>query len=88
LQTYAPSEEVFQNAYLMEKTSTSAGWNSAIPDEDWTSGQLQMIETFMHDIASDRVSDAEGLLGLRVLQVIYAAYLSASEGKRIDLSSL
>lgn len=85
LSAYAPSEQVFGEEYLMEKTSTRAGWNSALPDEDWSSGQLGMIEAFAAAVVAGEEAAANGELGLDVTRVLYGAYRSAAEGRRIEL---
>jgi predicted dehydrogenase len=85
LRTYAPIDNTFGSADLMEKIDTQAGWNSAIPDEDWSSGQLAMCEAFVADVAQNRTPLADGLLGAEVMRILHAAYRSAREGRRIDL---
>jgi len=85
LSAYAPAQGVFGDEYIMEKTSTKAGWNSALPDEDWSSGQLGMIEAFAAAAVEGRAEAADGELGLDVTRVLYAAYRSAAAGRRIEL---
>ena len=85
LRAYAPDADVFGDAYIMEKTDTSAGWSTPMPDEMWTSGQASMIEAFVEDIAAGRDSLADGGLGLAVTRVVYAAYLAAESGQRVSL---
>ena len=85
LRAYAPDADVFGDAYIMEKTDTSAGWSTPMPDEMWTSGQASMIEAFVEDIAAGRDSLADGVLGLAVTRVVYAAYLAAESGQRVSL---
>jgi len=85
LRSYAPTEGVFGDEYMMEKASTQAGWNTPIPGEDWSSGQLGMIEAFGHAVAEDRSAASDGELGLEVTRVVYGAYLSSAEGRRVSL---
>ncbi|MFH0945393.1 MAG: Gfo/Idh/MocA family oxidoreductase [Planctomycetota bacterium] len=85
LQAYAPSDEVFGEQYIMEKTHTSAGWSTPMPDEDWTSGHQAMCEDFLSSLAEDRPPVSDGELGAEVVRVVYAAYLAASEGRRVAL---
>ena len=88
LQAYAPHPDVFGNEYIMEKTSTSAGWSTPIPDEDWSSGHLAMCQDFVAATAENRPARADGHLGLAVVRVIYAAYLAAATGRRVALDSV
>ncbi len=82
---YAPSQEVFADTYLNEKASTSAGWNAAIPDEDWSSGHVAMCHHFVNAAMHNEATSCDGRLGLEVTRIIYAAYQSAKEGRRIVL---
>ncbi|MDA1263543.1 MAG: Gfo/Idh/MocA family oxidoreductase [Planctomycetota bacterium] len=85
LRTYAASDGAFGDEYVMEKASTQAGWNYAIPNEDWSSGHLAMCADFAQAVAQGRPAASDGLLGLEVTKVIYSAYVSAAEGRRISL---
>ena len=88
LQAYAPDPSVFGDAYLIEKASTSAGWSTPMPDEDWTSGQLGMCQDFVAAVAENRPALADGRLGLAVTRVVYAAYIAAATGQRVSLDAL
>ena len=92
LRAYAPTPEVFGDQYLMEKSSTSVGWSTPMPDEDFTSGQAGMIQAFAETVAREvngecgEAIDADGELGRDVTRVIYSAYVSAAEGRRMELA--
>jgi predicted dehydrogenase len=88
LQAYAPHPDVFENEYIIEKTSTSAGWSTPIPDEDWSSGHRAMCQDFVAAVAESRPARADGRLGLAVVRVVYAAYLAAATGRRVVLDSI
>ncbi len=85
LQSYAADPTTFGDEYRLEKLGANEGWSPAMPNEDWTSGQQGMIDSFMHDIALDREPRADGELGLDVVRVIYGAYVAAREGRRFEL---
>ena len=85
LQAYAPDASTFEGEYLMEKASTTAGWSTPMPDEDWSSGQLGMLTDFVHALKTDSATPSDGALGLEVTRVVYAAYISAREGRRVRL---
>lgn len=85
LQAFAPAPDVFEKEYLMEKLETKAGWSTPIPDEDWTSGHLFMCEAFAEAVSSGQPALTDGKLGLDVVRVVYSAYRSAEEGRRISL---
>ena len=69
----------------MEKVDTHAGWNTPIPDEDWSSGQLGMCQAFVADLQAGRPALADGSLGVAVMQVLAAAYRAAREGRTVEL---
>jgi predicted dehydrogenase len=85
LQAYAPDDKVFGDEYIMEKVSTSAGWTTPIPGEDWTSGHLAMCQDFIEAAAENRPARSEGQLGVDVIKVIYSAYIAASDGRRVTI---
>jgi predicted dehydrogenase len=85
VRAFAPADGTFGDAYLMEKLDTQAGWSTPLPDEDWSSGQQGLCQAVAVAAAEGRASEADGALGLDVTRVVYAAYLSASEGRRVSL---
>lgn len=85
LRAYAPDAEVFGDAYFMEKVDGGAGWTSAMPNEDWTSGHLLMCQAFADAVRTGDDTPADGTLGLEVTRVVYAAYVSAKSGTRVSL---
>ncbi len=85
VRAYAPDAAVFAAEYLVEKLETKAGWSSPQPDEDWTSGYPQEIQDFVEAVALKREPLSGGALARDVTAVIYGAYLSAADGRRVDL---
>lgn len=82
---YAPNGAVWGDTYLMEKLETGAGWSAPAPDEPWAHGHVQQIQDFVEAVAYDRALLSDGHLGRAVVQVIYAAYIAAEEGRRVNL---
>ncbi|HXY70844.1 MAG TPA: Gfo/Idh/MocA family oxidoreductase [Gemmatimonadales bacterium] len=85
VQAYAPDPSVFGDEYIVEKIETKAGWSAPQPDEEWTSGYPQEIQDFVECVAFGREPLSDGPLARDVTAVIYGAYLSATEGRRVDL---
>lgn len=85
LRSYAPDAEVFGDAYFMEKVDGGAGWTTAMPNEDWTSGHLPMCQAFADAVRTGAETAADGWLGLETTRVVYAAYLAAKDGTRVAL---
>lgn len=82
---YGPSENAFGDEYLAEKISTRAGWNFASPDEHWASGYQHELQDFCECVAYDRAPLSGWTLARDVVAVIYAAYVSAQEGRRVEV---
>jgi len=82
---YAPAPHIFGDEYIAEKLETKAGWNFASPDEDWVRGYPQELEDFADCLLAGR-EPVSGLdLALETVNAIYAAYLSAEKGMRVEL---
>jgi len=85
IETYAPDASVFGEEYFTEKLETKAGWNRPSCDEDWFRGLSQEIEDFAGAIRKGREPLAGIDLAVDVVNVIYAAYQSAEEGRVVKL---
>jgi len=86
IETYAPDAAVFHGEYFTEKLETKAGWNRPSCDEDWFRGFAQEIADFVGAIREDREPRAGINLAVDCVNVIYAAYQAAEEGRRVQLS--
>lgn len=87
LQVYAPSGDVFAGAPLQEKSHTNAGWSFPEFDSAWLYGFHDELQDFVAAVRDNRPALAGGTLGRAVVEAIYAAYLSAAEGRRVTLRS-
>jgi predicted dehydrogenase len=82
---YAPAPQIFGDEYIAEKLETKAGWNFASPDEDWVRGYPQELEDFAECLLAGR-EPVSGLdLAVETVKAIYAAYLSAERGMRVEM---
>lgn len=82
---YAPSEKQFENAYTIEKTETKAGWSYAQPDEEWSLGYPFEIRDFINCVLEKKSPESNMDLAIWTTKVMYAAYLSAETGQRINI---
>ena len=88
LQVFTPDAEAFGDEYLHEKVESRTGWISVSPDEDWVRGYPQEMQDFVESIAEHR-QPVSGLdVAIDVVDVIYASYVSAEEGRRVDLTPI
>jgi predicted dehydrogenase len=85
VQAYAPDPTVFGAEYITEKIETKAGWTFPQPDEDWMTGYPGELQDFVESVTLGREPVSGGPLARDVLAVIYGAYLSAAEGRRVEL---
>jgi predicted dehydrogenase len=86
LAAYAPEAAVWGDEYISEKVETKAGWQFPSPDEDWMRGYPQELADFVDAIGERREPLSGGLLAREVVEVIYAGYLSAATGRRVELA--
>ncbi len=82
---YAPAPHIFGEEYIAEKLETKAGWNFASPDEDWVRGYPQELEDFVECLLTGREPISGLDLAVETVKAIYAAYLSAEKGMRVEL---
>ena len=85
---YAPEGKIFEPEYISEKIETKGGWTFPSPDEDWHQGYPQEVADFVAAIIEDREPVSGARLARDVSVVLYAAYVSAEEGRRVDLKPL
>ncbi|HEV8674284.1 MAG TPA: Gfo/Idh/MocA family oxidoreductase [Methylomirabilota bacterium] len=86
LRVYAPDGAVWGEEYLTEKVETRAGWQFPSPDEDWMRGYPQELADFVDAVREGREPLSGALLARETVEVIYAAYVSAQEGRRVELA--
>jgi predicted dehydrogenase len=87
IEIYAPDPQIFGDEYIAERLETKAGWNYPSPDDNWMRGYAQEMEDFIDAVLLDREPAAGIDLAKDTVEVIYAAYVSAEEGKRIAVGA-
>jgi predicted dehydrogenase len=85
---YAPEPHIFGDEYIAEKLETKAGWNFASPDEDWVRGYPQELEDFADCILMGKEPVSGVDLAIDTVKAIYAGYLSAEQGMRVELDKI
>jgi predicted dehydrogenase len=83
--TYMTDEQKLADVYITEKVDRKTGWQFVCLEEEWTRGYLQEIQDFMECVATGRQPLAGLDLAYDTMQVQYAGYWSAEDGKRIKL---
>ncbi|HML21344.1 MAG TPA: Gfo/Idh/MocA family oxidoreductase [Aggregatilinea sp.] len=70
--------------YAVEKADSTMGWTFTGFEEEWTHGFPQEMRHFVNVVQGKEEPTETGEDGLEVLRIIYAAYQSAGEGRRIE----
>ncbi len=86
VQVYTPDGATWGDEYITEKVETKGGWQFPSPDEDWMRGYPQEMEDFVNAAREGREPLSGLLLAHETVEVIYAAYVSAEEGRRVELA--
>jgi predicted dehydrogenase len=71
--------------YAVEKAGVTQGWSFTIYEEAWNYGFPQEFRHFVECVRDDRKPLCTGEDGRAVLEVLFAAYASAGEGRRVEL---
>lgn len=71
--------------YAMEKAGFTQGWTFTIFEEAFNQGYPQELSHFIECIREDKTPAVTGEDGRAVLEMIYAAYISAGTGKKVKL---
>lgn len=69
--------------YAVEKADTTTGWTFTGFEEEWNYGFPQEMQHFVNVVLGREEPIETGEDGLEVLKIIYAAYQSAGEGRKI-----
>ena len=84
---YAPTNRQFEDEYTIEKIETKAGWSSAQPNEDFMFGYPAEMKDFIQSVLDNKQPESDLNLAIWATKVMYAAYLSAESGQRIEIPS-
>ncbi len=71
--------------YAMEKADTTVGWSFTVFEEAFNQGYPHELKHFIDCVQQDKEPLLTGEDGRAVLEIIYAAYASAGQGKKIML---
>src|SRR5438045_2543605 len=71
--------------YAVEKASSTKGWTYPVFEEHWNYGFPQEMRHFARCVRGKETPIADGETGRVVQEVLYAAYASAGQGKKIAL---
>lgn len=85
LNTYFLDEDGLEDVYLSEMLPAKLGWNKAFVSDEVIRGYMGELQDFMEAVAFDREPASGFDIAYETTKIMYAAYQSAEEGRRIDL---
>jgi predicted dehydrogenase len=88
LVAYAPEAGLYPGVALSEKLETDAGWSYPSVDHQWLSGYQQELQDFAEAVAEGRPALSGLELAVEAIEVAYALYASAEQGRRLALADL
>jgi myo-inositol 2-dehydrogenase/D-chiro-inositol 1-dehydrogenase len=71
--------------YAVEKAGSTVGWSFTIYEEIWNYGFVHEMAHFVDCVQHDKQPLVTGEDARAVLEIIFAAYASAGEGRKIEL---
>ncbi|MDO4581713.1 MAG: Gfo/Idh/MocA family oxidoreductase [Bacillota bacterium] len=85
LNTYFLDQRDLDDVYIAEMLPAKLGWNKAFVNDEIIRGYVGEMQDFVETIAYDREPTSGFELAYQVTQVLHAAYVSAEEGRRVEL---
>jgi predicted dehydrogenase len=83
MKTYFLDQEGLENIYISEMLTEKTGWNHVFIAEDILRGYTYELQDFVECVAYGRKPLSDFDLAYETTKIIYAAYLSASEGRTV-----
>lgn len=86
MQVYHIDDSALDGVYFTEKVETKKGWQSIFLDEDTARGYVGELRDFLLCACGEKEEPESGFeLAKETTRIIYGAYLSAREGRKITL---
>ncbi len=87
LHTYFADEKGIEQVQLAEMLPAKRGWNQAFVSDEVIRGYMDELTDFMEAVAFHRPPLSTLDLAQQVIQILYAGYCSAEEGRRVTLDA-
>ena len=84
LNTYFLDENGLEDVTIGEMLPSKLGWNKAFVSDEIIRGYMGELQNFVETIAYDGEPTSDFALAYETVKVLYAAYQSAEEGRRIS----
>lgn len=86
VKSYFLDEDRLENVSISEMLPGKLGWNAHFVADETIRGFLGELQDFVTCIAEDREPFSDLALACWTIQIVYAAYQSAEEGRKIEIS--
>lgn len=88
MSTYFLDEDRLDDVYISEMIPSKKGWNKPFIADEIIRGYTDEMQDFMEAIYYNKEPKSGFKLAYDTIKVIYAAYMSADTGKRIDFDTI
>lgn len=88
MSTYFLDEDNLDNVYISEMLPSKIGWNKPFLEDEIIRGYTDEMRDFMEAIFYDRDPKAGFDLAYDTIRIIYAAYMSAEMGCKVELDTI
>ena len=88
MSTYFLDEDNLDDVYLSEMLPSKKGWNKPFLEDEIIRGYTDEMRDFMESILFDREPKSGFDLAYDTIRIIYAAYMSAEMGSKVELDAI
>jgi len=85
MSTYFLDEDNLNDVYISEMLPSKTGWNKPFLEDEIIRGYTDEMRDFMDAILFDKEPKSGFDLACQTIKIIYAAYLSAQQGSKVEL---
>lgn len=85
MKSFYVDDSKLENVYISEKLNCKTGWNNVFISEEVMRGYVGEFQNFAECIANNQKPDSDLDLAIETTKIMYAAYVSAEEGRRVSL---
>lgn len=83
LMTYFIDQDDLEDVYISEKLENKTGWNKVFVSESIKRGYVKQMQDFLECVVYGRQPISNFEIAAETTKVLYAAYISDSEGRRV-----
>lgn len=88
MNTYFMDDDNLENVYISEMLPSKIGWNRPFLEDEIIRGYVDEMRDFIEAIVFDRTPKSGFELAYDTVRIIYAAYMSAEMGCKIELDTI